>query len=210
MTYGNITNNRPLNRVFKLHPYVYWDGVFDDSELQKLKTFLENSEPLKKAEVLNEEQYGSHRKSKVAFHNFNADTEWIFLKFNSIIEHVNRQFFNFDLNGYDIFQYGEYHASENGKYDYHTDSNFGDIKWDDLSLVEPRKLSLTMLLNEPNKDFTGGEFSFNVGREDNPLYVELKEGRIILFPSFLLHRVHEVKSGIRKSLVIWVTGPKFK
>ena len=37
-----------------------------------------------------------------------------------------------------------------------------------------------------------------------------KYGRAVLFPSFLCHRVKPVTKGIRKSLVVWVVGPKFK
>ena len=36
-----------------------------------------------------------------------------------------------------------------------------------------------------------------------------KYGRAVLFPSFLCHRVKPVTKGIRKSLVVWVVGPKF-
>ncbi len=36
------------------------------------------------------------------------------------------------------------------------------------------------------------------------------KGRMIFFPSFLIHRVAPVTQGIRRSLVIWVTGPKFR
>jgi PKHD-type hydroxylase len=38
----------------------------------------------------------------------------------------------------------------------------------------------------------------------------MKRGSIMFFPSFLLHRVAEVTEGKRKSLVGWVTGPKFR
>jgi PKHD-type hydroxylase len=40
--------------------------------------------------------------------------------------------------------------------------------------------------------------------------IEQKRGRIILFPSFLLHKIHPVTKGYRKSIVAWVEGPKFR
>ena len=76
--------------------------------------------------------------------------------------------------------------------------------------VEIRKLSITMLLNEPGIDFEGGGFEINNGRESESLKVETKRGRIIAFPSFMIHRVAPVTKGTRKSLVVWVLGPKFK
>ena len=35
-------------------------------------------------------------------------------------------------------------------------------------------------------------------------------GLVCGFPSFRLHRVTPVTSGIRKTIVIWVSGPAFK
>jgi PKHD-type hydroxylase len=37
-----------------------------------------------------------------------------------------------------------------------------------------------------------------------------KRGRILFFPSFILHKVHPVTKGVRKSIVAWVEGPKFR
>jgi PKHD-type hydroxylase len=33
---------------------------------------------------------------------------------------------------------------------------------------------------------------------------------VIAFPSFFLHRVTSVTAGVRKSLVLWATGPEFR
>jgi PKHD-type hydroxylase len=71
---------------------------------------------------------------------------------------------------------------------------------------EPRKLSLTLLLNDT---FKGGEFCINAGVEENPDIPQMKKVKIILFPSFMIHRVAPVTMGTRRSLVVWVLGPKF-
>ena len=75
---------------------------------------------------------------------------------------------------------------------------------------ETRKLSVVFLLNQPNVDFKGGDFQICLGLQETPVNVEMKKGRMIAFPSFLIHKVTEVTEGIRKSIAIWVTGPKFK
>jgi len=77
-------------------------------------------------------------------------------------------------------------------------------------MVEPRKLSVTVCINEPGTEYEGGEFQINMGNQDKPVTVETKKGRMIIFPSFMIHRVAPVIKGKRKSLVVWVTGPKFK
>ena len=78
-----------------------------------------------------------------------------------------------------------------------------------LKNLNTRKLSIGMLLNEPGVDFDGGDFMINTSREKNSYKLEMKKGRLVFFPSFMLHTVTPVTRGIRKSLVVWVTGPKF-
>ena len=148
------------------------------------------------------------RKSMVKFHNYNENTAWVFERLNSTIDQVNSRFYNFDLNGYDSMQYTEYYDYESGKYDFHMDTIMDTTI--DFKDVEVRKLSMTLVLNEPGVDFEGGAFEINNGRESDPMKVEAPRGRIILFPSFMLHRVAPVTKGTRKSLVVWVLGPKFK
>jgi len=144
------------------------------------------------------------RKSKLKFFNRDEENYRIFDRFNASIEDINERYYNFDLVGYEAFQYTEYHGDEGGLYNYHTDTVFGKNN------QATRKLSVVMCLNRPGIDFDGGDFCINTSTENEELKIEMKRGRIIFFPSFLLHRVTPVTRGIRKSLVIWVTGPKFR
>ena len=72
-----------------------------------------------------------------------------------------------------------------------------------------RKLSVSLLLNEQDIDFEGGEFLFNTGNESNPHKIVIERGSMVLFPSYMLHAVSPVTKGVRKSLVVWVEGPNF-
>jgi PKHD-type hydroxylase len=78
-----------------------------------------------------------------------------------------------------------------------------------LNFKGVRKLSGVLLLSDPN-DFEGGEFQINIKGDEKPLTVEMKRGRMVLFPSFMLHRLKPVISVVRKTIVIWVEGPKWK
>jgi PKHD-type hydroxylase len=69
---------------------------------------------------------------------------------------------------------------------------------------------LVILLSEPNVDFEGGEFQINEGLEERAKTIKMTKGTLIAFPSFMIHRVKTVTKGIRKSITIWVEGPKFK
>ena len=66
-----------------------------------------------------------------------------------------------------------------------------------------RKLSMSIILNS---DFEGGDFELRDLDERVP---RLNEGSVIVFPSFIHHRVAPVTKGIRYSLVTWFVGPPF-
>ena len=77
------------------------------------------------------------------------------------------------------------------------------------------KLSCSFMLSDPN-DYEGGELQFVLHKgksfDFKPYFKSYKpeQGSIVVFPSWLPHRVRPVKSGTRKSLVAWVHGPLFK
>ena len=68
-----------------------------------------------------------------------------------------------------------------------------------------RKLSMSIVLNS---NFEGGDFEMETSVDENKIS-RLEEGSIIVFPSFLEHRVAPVTKGIRYSLVAWFVGPPF-
>ena len=96
-------------------------------------------------------------------------------------------------------QIGRYKSSDNGYYDWHMDAgppNNGI----------QRKLSISILLSDPS-EFEGGELQFK-GMEDRKILT--KQGSIVVFPSFIEHRVTPVTKGVRYSAVTWAHGPSFK
>ena len=205
MIYKKIQNN-PEQRLNILHQSLKWDGIFSDQEVDKIVEYC-NAQEMIEGQVSEKGLVDDHaRKSKVSFIRRKDDSSWIFDKINNAIETANDQFYNFDLNGYSAIQYSEYHGDEGGKYDFHMDTFLGE----EGKNFEMRKLSLVMMLNTPGVDFQGGEFQINKGQEKEVENIEMIKGRMIFFPSFLIHRVAPVTQGIRRSLVIWVTGPKFR
>ena len=116
---------------------------------------------------------------------------------------ANLEAWNFIVTGKEKIQFGEY--KKGGHYGWHTDSSLNPN-------VPFRKLSITVNLSDP-RDYEGGNFEMK-----NPIGMELKlpmgqlrkRGTVIVFPSFLQHRVTEVKRGTRYSLVQWFNGPEFK
>ena len=69
-----------------------------------------------------------------------------------------------------------------------------------------RKLSMSIVLNS---NFEGGDFEI-AGLPGENKIPKLEEGSIIVFPSFMEHRVAPVTKGIRYSLVSWFIGLPFR
>ncbi|NBV27405.1 2OG-Fe(II) oxygenase [bacterium] len=199
MRYKRITNN-PRERENKIHSWCYWENVFSDDELKSIIDMCSNFK-LEKGKIRNQINDENIRKSNINFFYKNENTSLIFNRFNYIIESINEEYFNFDLNGYEMIQYSEYDSKELGEYKFHM-----DIDLDEISNGN-RKISLTFLLND---DFEGGEFQMNMDSSDIPITIPTEKNKAIIFPSFLIHRVAPVTRGVRKSLVIWVLGPKFR
>jgi len=139
------------------------------------------------------------------------------------ITRANRENFMYDIIDIDggQIQYTEYKEGE--YYDWHVDDDIGRCLFNDKLITSAdnhgenlavlngeymRKLSFTIQLSDP-KDYEGGELEFLCGN-DEAFFAPNKKGTIIVFDSRTKHRVKEVKSGIRKSLVGWVVGPRWK
>jgi PKHD-type hydroxylase len=216
-SYRTISNN-PEERQRVIYPYCFWENAFSPEEIDKICNMM-SAIPLSTAAIssINENKLDEQetpgpilnndvRRSMVSFHLPNEENGWIFERLNYVIEMINNRWYNVDINGYDQFQYTEYHDHNQGHYGWHSDIFFGPPPAD--SHTETRKLSLTLLLNEPEIDFEGGELQF--GHESKQESVKMKKGTIVVFPSFSLHRVAPVTRGIRKSIVVWTIGPKWK
>jgi 2OG-Fe(II) oxygenase superfamily len=87
---------------------------------------------------------------------------------------------------------------KDGHYNGHIDTYLSEIK-------EVRKLTSLIFLND---NFSGGRLYLKIG--DEKIYPPQKKGSLLVFPSFILHGVEPVLSGVRKTIVSWANGPWFK
>ena len=71
-----------------------------------------------------------------------------------------------------------------------------------------RKLSFAMQLSDPD-DYEGGNVQL-LAEDGHSYIVPRKKGCIVLFDSRTQHRVLKVTKGIRKSIVGWTVGPRWK
>ena len=156
------------------------------------------------------------RKSDIVWMN----DRWIYKEIHPYIHEANRNAgWNFEWDWSESCQFTKYGVGQ--YYGWHCDSwDKPYDKPDDLnSHGKIRKLSVTISLNDPS-EYVGGNLEFDfrnqVDWERNKKKAiksceEIRpRGSIIIFPSFVWHRVAPVTSGTRYSLVIWNLGRPFK
>jgi PKHD-type hydroxylase len=136
------------------------------------------------------------RDSKVSwFTQDDPSFTWLYDKLISMAVEANKNIWNFDLNFInESIQYTQY-LGGGGHFNYHLDVGAG--------ITSRRKVSMIVQLSDPS-EYEGGSFQILTGV--NPQTLPNSKGAVILFPSYLLHRVTPVTSGCRRSLVLWVGG----
>lgn len=181
------------------HPFTTWNDSISQEEIEHIVKMADEQE--KNSAIIGDARLDNdYRSSKVSWFRYGPDTEWLFDRVAHIVGNLNSQFYGFDLHGLcENLQFTEYYASEKGHYDWHQDSG--------PSTATPRKMSIVIQLSDP-ADYEGGELQILSSRE--PVTVDKKLGLAAVFPSFMLHRVTPVTRGIRRSLVAWIAGPKFR
>lgn len=166
-------------------------------------------------------ELSSLRKSDVVW----MDAAWIYKEIHPYIETANAEAgWNFDWDFSEACQFTIY--EKNQYYGWHYDS--APEPYDDPNNLNRhgkiRKLSVTISLSDES-DYEGGDFEFdfrNHFKDDKfNKFLELDKtvhsvpeirpkGSIVVFPSFVWHRVKPVTSGTRYSLVIWNLGKPFR
>ena len=145
------------------------------------------------------------RKSRVQFLH---DPDIIHMLLN-LAKEFNRNHFGFNL--YDSkpdVQFTEYSSEYQGEYNWHMDTLFNQNVWE-------RKLSIVLQLSDPS-EYEGGDFLISSSGEKGAENITLndpqfkKQGSVIVFPSFVQHKISPVTKGVRNSLVTWIDGPSWR
>lgn len=154
----------------------------------------------------------SLRSSRTSWIPVRDDTEWIYRKLATVAERANRRY-RFELTGFsEDLQFTTY-DHPGAFYTWHQDGLDGT--------VGHRKLSLVVQLSDPGS-YTGGDLELFATSPDpcadpqaeppatDELAAARERGTVLVFPSFEFHRVRPLRSGVRHSLVCWVSGPPFR
>ena len=143
--------------------------------------------------------------------------DWIAPFLWNYIERINHENFQYDLS---LLAFNEVHHLTYGpghQYKWHSDDSVasatrnGPIDWQCLDFVHReyvRKLSFTLQLSHP-EEYTGGDLQL-LDIPNELFWCPKDKGTLMVFDSRLIHRVLPVKTGVRKCLVGWVLGPRWK
>ena len=186
------------------------------SDLEQYDRDLDASEIVNKHDRINK----NIRNSKNAWI---PTTHWVGGFIWHYIQKANRENFLYDLTNIDAetIQYTEYGPGQ--FYTWHKDQDLesfytpvntggmgsdigADIVANQGRLI--RKLSFSVQLSGP-EEYTGGEFQCLNG-SGGSYFVPKERGTVVVFDSRVVHRVRPVKTGVRKSLVGWVVGPRWR
>ena len=144
---------------------------------------------------------------------------WIYKELQPYIYKANKNAgWNFEWHWSEDMQFTKYKLNQ--YYDWHSDTLIKpDHNPNSRYFNKVRKLSMTCQLSD-GSEYEGGELEFDFRNYDPQMRDEdkhlikatqiLKKGSIIVFPSFLWHRVKPVTKGVRYSIVMWNVGYSFK
>jgi PKHD-type hydroxylase len=210
MYFNNIIPPSP-DFACKEPNYAFRSNAFDENEINRIIEIGEYAYRLEQARVgTGTGENGTCnmqvRNSKVSWLPHDTDTHFIYERVSRIVSELNGQFFQMDIHGFfELMQFTVYNgapldeAGSSGHYDWHIDKGFNGLP--------PRKMSAVIQLSDPS-EYDGG--NLEIMTSSQPERMIKAKGFLCMFPSYALHRVTPVTAGIRKSLVVWLTGPKFR
>ena len=152
------------------------------------------------------------RKSNVVW----MDDPWIYKEIHPLVHAANQNAgWNFQWDFSESCQFTKYKLNQ--FYDWHCDSwnKPYDKPNEPNTHGKIRKLSVTVSLSDET-EYEGGDFEFDFRSADDgsnqpQICKEIKpKGSVVVFPSFVWHRVKPVISGTRYSLVMWNLGQPWK
>ena len=200
--------------MIKSKSTIIWNSYYTPEQCKQIEkiclTFPEKEGVVQNVNKgkIKDEKYNHIRRSKVRFVKIDGSqgdflgSNELYQELYKLIDKINTEYFKFDITGIDSIQYTEYDGEYEGHYDWHTDWNWTN------PMNPPRKLSMTIQLSSGD-EYEGGDFEIAHDLERGDPNTKTL-GTVICFPSFMPHKVHPVMQGLRKSLVVWFTGPRIK
>lgn len=176
--------------------YWYWSKLLNKNQIKEIVNFIDKNFC---------EYEGDHYDKNLKFLNPVKVIRWIKVK-HLLSDIVTKCFAtNVDQYGYNVYPILDSDFvnlntyTKGNKYEWHKDSE------PESGITDTK---FTVLINLSTKKYEGGSLEhYSYGpQEVTPLN---DPGSVVMFPSYVYHRVTPITSGERKSLAIFIRGPKF-
>jgi len=172
-----------------------WPSALNNDEILRIAE-LGESQPSSDGTVFSShEEIQAFRSCTVRW----LDNDWLASLLLSYVERANACGFGVTIDGRSEIQLVEYSAETGAHYDWHH-----DVLWSGQSDAD-RKLSITVQLSDSD-DYVGGDFEFDEVQTNADFR---SKGTVLVFPSYLRHRIKPVTGGTRRALVAWFFGPRW-
>ncbi len=199
-TYNNYKVTSDWNTFY------YFKNVFNDDMISELERMVHSNYSFSKGRTgvaekgTDTDSYETNNRD-IAYIEPTNDSKWLYDLLFPLVEQANDAVFKFDIDTVtDPIHYVIY-PEDGGHLDWHMDIG--------SNAVNRRKLAMTVQLSDPS-DYDGGEFEIWMGGSSGFLQLPREKGDVIIFPSFLMHRVKPITRGQRKCLVFWTGGRPFR
>jgi PKHD-type hydroxylase len=176
-----------------LVPLVQTEPCFSDEECARI--IAEGlALPMQEGVTTGREIAPEARRSTISLFPPEQRYAWMIERIARVAADANQKTWRFDIARSERLQFSAYGADQ--YYDWHIDLG-------SRGSLALRKISVSVQLND-GADYDGGDLEISLGTTDKR--VTRKKGTVILFPSYMRHRVLPVTRGIRYSLVAWLGG----
>ena len=142
---------------------------------------------------------GTARQGNVSWIKNEPRSEPLFARLEKIATEINNNSFHFQLEGFgEPIQFTHYDRMGD-HYAWHQDHGPGKLS--------RRKLSMVVQLSDPS-GYIGS--NLQVMSSGAPKSMPRDRGAVMIFPSWQVHRVPPLETGLRYSLVAWIWGEPFR
>ena len=183
---------------------IYWNEIFNTEQVKEINRVIENNYDPKKTDYPATRADGTVPKniSSVKIIYYHQIKYFVGDLVNNAIDLTEREFgYHVDSkHNLDKCNFNVYDSKSKDHYDWHTDGSESD-EFD---------CKCTLLINLSTEPYKGGEFQIYPYSAPVDIFEFSKPGSAFMFKSFVSHRVKPVTSGMRKTLSIFMDGPKFK
>jgi len=193
---------------YSFPPYLQLDYLFTDQEIESIvssslaRAKFEEGKVGAVTEGTGRKDSTERRSRVIWLIKYDREWLWVYERILFAVRAVNDEHWQFSLpdhvytNQVENMQFAAYYGSEEGHYDWHTDTA-------SKGPAAKRRLSVTVQLSQAT-DYEGGDLEIlDQGPTLSPSQMSRQSGTIIVFNSQLFHRVKPVTKGVRYSLVQW-------